>query len=1211
MTADTGFAIKIKTKPKAKKETEKAKDWLGRPSAEGNAAQGPPLTQSVVYVDDDAASVLTASITQSITEKARDGGAVTEGRPSETLAGSEGSTGSISAEVAVDLSLVCLCGRTLKSKGGLTRHQRHCAAGAKLPDVPSEIPANIDVESTDPAAADLRPNKKRKTKKTPEPSEDPLPPDFPTFFADLEQQFRCLNTVHSFCQVQRQMVCTHEGLKRSVKRLSGRKLTLADLGAMRAIAPPLMTLYWAERQELEDGTIREMIDPDDPDNSTYLLVIEFTDARPVRVYGKRKLVDTGGHQIGWKSVSLNEQTAASGKSHAVPTLVDRRNRNFREFMMNFVGMCLEEKTDPVEKVRDLALGAVPTEPNQLHYTNTAFPDSNLPSDLPAVPTSLVALIEDLKKEPFYDGQIVDNGLVVQPHREAEYEDSNNPLSDEIAHALREASGIERLYTHQAQAINAVEEGFNIIVSTSTSSGKSLIYQLPVLRALERDPNVRAMFIFPTKALAQDQKRALLAILTHCPHLQHVLVDTYDGDTSLSDGSRGHIRENANVIFTNPDMLHVAILPGHKQWKGWLENLRFVIVDELHYYSGTFGCHAAMVMRRLRRLCHTYANDDTKFISCSATVANPEEHMSQFFGLAPASIRVISADGSPTGRKLHIIWNPPLKTPSLPSQGRRSALDDTVKLLAHLIHHGVRTICFARVRRMCEILLKELHTHLREHLPHLIPKAMSYRGGYNPADRRLIEQKMFNGELLCIVATNALELGVDIGSLDAVLHLGFPFNLASYRQQSGRAGRRERDSMSVMVCDGDSPLDQFYASRPDELFGAEVETSGVDLGNELVVDAHLQCAAWEWPLAKGADMGFLGDLGVVESLCGRYLRWDDTFKVFFPHAKYTSHPSRQISLRSIDEDHYRVIDVTTHRDIEDVEMSRVPFTLYEGSVFIQQGRSYIVFEVDADKKLAKVRPTTVDYVTANRDFTDVDPIQILETREVVVVAGAEVSSATAADAAEAETPPHEVTQPPPPIANYGLLRLQTTVFGYFKLNPRTKQILEAVDGLENPPITKHRAGFWVDVPHPAVTSLKERGINVEFSVHAAAHALLGLLPTCVVIPTTGQTDIRTDCKHPRAGRFRVPRIIIYDSSSAVPTTHDGMRTPTTTGGGLVYKAFRHIPELLRRAWVVVRECPCEDGCPGCVHRAGCKEGNGALSKKGAGVVLGAFCGEVSR
>ncbi|KAI8816910.1 uncharacterized protein EV422DRAFT_500609, partial [Fimicolochytrium jonesii] len=235
----------------------------------------------------------------------------------------------------------------------------------------------------------------------------------------------------------------------------------------------------------------------------------------------------------------------------------------------------------------------------------------------------------------------------------------------------------------------------------------------------------------------------------------------------------------------------------------------------------------------------------------------------------------------------------------------------------------------------------------------------------------------------------------------------------------------------------------------------------------------------------------------------------------------------------------------------------------GSVFIQQGRSYIVFEVDADKKLAKVRPTTVDYVTANRDFTDVDPIQISETREVV---------------------------PPPTIVNYGLLRLQTTVFGYFKLNPRTKQILEAVDGLENPPITKHRAGFWVDVPHPAVTFLKERGINVEFSVHAAAHALLGLLPTCVVIPTTGQTDIRTDCKHPRAGRFR---------------------TPTTTGGGLVYKAFRHIPELLRRVWVVVRECPCEDGCPGCVHRAGCKEGNEALSKEGARVVLGAFCGEVSR
>ncbi|KAJ3149792.1 hypothetical protein HDU89_003549 [Geranomyces variabilis] len=1160
----------------------------------------------------------------------------------------------------------CPCGRFLKTQGGLKNHTRRCPAAAAPSAAGSELLAD-DQEGEgstppqDPNARSLKRSRSRSSSVKPKVKEQqapevPLPTNFPPFFTALERQFRCLNTVHSFCQVQRQVVCTLQGIRRSVQSLSGAKLTLADLGAMRAVAPSLITLYWTEQMDLREATVREMLDPVDMDNNAHVLVIEFRDARPVQVMGKQRSAGPEFDERTWQPPSLTESIGAAPKSNAIPAIVERRNRNFREFLLNYVAEAAVAQEDPVQKVREQALMAVPSQPGKLWAADGEGTGDQRLDPLPDRPADLVELVAKLRREVWYTDQMPDAAIRVAPARPpTRAPPSAVPLSEDLASAIRTACGIEGLYTHQTEAISALEQGHNVIVSTATSSGKSLIYQLPVLRALETDSQTRAMFIFPTKALAQDQKRALMAILACTDALRSVHVDTYDGDTALAGGDRAYIRENASVIFTNPDMVHLSILPGHKQWSHWLQHLRFVIVDELHYYCGAFASHCAMIMRRLRRICHLLGNDNVKFISCSATVASPRKKMSGFFGLPPETVRVVDVDGAPTGRKLHAIWNPAYKDPRRPSQGRGSPIEDAVRLIAFLMDHGVRVICFAKVRQMCEILTKELQFYLREKHPHLVPRATSYRGGYTREDRREIEGQMFRGELLCIIATNALELGVDIGSLDVVVHLGFPFNHASYRQQSGRAGRRERDSMSVLVCDGDNPLDQHYAVNPSELWDTPIEPTTVELENELILDAHLQCAAFEWPIDLSRDGAFLlphdGDDKAAVDACGKFLRYDTNHRVYFAHPKWTSHPSHAIPIRSIDDDHYRVVDVTTRKTIEEIEAHRVPFTLYEGSIFLHQGSAYLVFEVSAEHKSAKVRPSLADYITRPRDYTDIDPIKTTATLHLTSALVTDVKEflslvpdhkepvplatdrkeplSLATDskdplplATDSKDPLPLVTdsKDPLPLAtdskgplpqwarigrtpaalcvHFGTLRLKTVVFGYFKINPRTKQRLAAVDGLENPPVIKHRTGIWTDVPERAVDCLRALSHDVASSVHAASHAVLSLLPAN---KSAVAADLRAECRHPAATRRRPARIIVYDAHS---DNNSGKREESA---GVLGKAFETFGDVVRRALERVEGCVCESGCPECVHRASCKEANEACSKAGAIVVLRAMCG----
>ena len=1004
---------------------------------------------------------------------------------------------------------------------------------------------------------------------------------WPEHFKYLSQLHRALNLVYTFCCTRKHFATTWDNIKGAVEGHIKRTLLEEDVAQVKALVPKAINFAYVDEEHLlvtlmseEDGVkggraehFRSLQEDesgptDKSGDAKELLLFEFIDGDL-----KRQVIDPKTGQPTKATNKLRNENLKMPvfSQKSMLKLIEKRNVKFTSAINAFLNQCAEKEEDAVQKILELKQDYIPY-PSTSRQDTPAPEIADLPKSIPKDRESIPEIVKQISELEWYTHQIVPDGHRVFDPQPAIYGDLSFQLSQNLVNALYNCKGITQLYSHQAEAINNLQHGHHVIVSTSTSSGKSLIYQVPMLHQLEKDPESRGMYIFPTKALAQDQRRSMKELLKYIPGLENTIVETFDGDTPMRE--RNQIRDEGRIIFTNPDMLHITILPQESGWRTFLQNLKYVVVDELHVYNGLFGAHVAFIMRRLRRICAAVGNRKVKFISCSATVANPEEHMKTIFGVD--SVRLTDFDGSPSGRKEFICWNTPYKDPGDPSSGRGDTFAETARLICQLILRGVRTIAFCRVRKQCEVLLAAVKAEfIALERPECAALVMGYRGGYSAQDRRRIESEMFGGKLMGIIATTALELGVDIGSLDAVVTMGFPYTIANLRQQSGRAGRRNRDSLSVLVGDCFA-VDQYYMQNPDEIFTKPNCELQVDLTNELVVEGHIQCAAYEMPIKPDEDSTYLGKM--LPEICSDRLTYDP-LGFYHCNERFRPLPSRCVAIRDTEDEHYAVIDITHGRNVvlEEVEASRAFFTLYDGGIFLHQGRTYMVKEFSPERKMARVQLVKVDWTTQQRDYTDVDPI---ETEQVRRVSNESLTR-----------------------AYFGRIKIHAVVFGFFKIDQK-RRILDAV-AVDNPPVIIHSKGLWLDVPKFALQILLQKRLNLAAGIHAAEHAVMSLMPQFVV---SMPGDVRTECKNAlkefakkETQRKRPARLTFYDAKGGA------------AGSGIAAKAFEFIDSLLERAVKRVSTCHCLEGCTECICDERCKEKNMIMSKAGAEVILKSLLG----
>ncbi|EJD05721.1 DEAD/H helicase [Fomitiporia mediterranea MF3/22] len=1009
--------------------------------------------------------------------------------------------------------------------------------------------------------------------------------NWPEYFVELYKVFKALNTVLAFCSSRKHLAITFPVVRSSVEALL--KKQLEKVVELKALLPDLIRFAYIPRDQLRInaesqgeadkkskgrggspdysaftvGSSSAGFSHATPHEDEHVLVLDFAAAKGT---GKKPDAPAFAYQL-----------APSLSPAAVKKLIEKRNQRF-EHSVNELLDATPDSDNPAYLIQSAARDHIPVNPNVIKEEDVSETGRTKEVPGPTDRDSIDTILQEIMASEWYKDQIVDRRVFHE--KEGRLGTLAVPVSNSIMQALRSSRKISSFYSHQATAIDAIREGKNVIVSTSTASGKSVIYQVPMLRFLEEDPNAKALYIYPTKALAQDQRVALEQLLWSCEGLEHVKVANYDGDTPMEQ-REGSIRTSSSVIFTNFDMLHASILPHEENWRQFFKALKLVAVDELHYYSGVFGTHVAYIIRRLRRICAAVGNRRIRFVSCSATISNPFQHMKSIFGVD--NIEVITDDGAPSGRKDFLIWNPPPNDPMDPTLGRHSTLVESTSLMRFLMKKGVRTILFCKYRKMCELAMKTLRQDLSAEGRHdILKRVMAYRGGdvsnlvYQPAkfmykltstnvigysqkDRRKIEHEAFSGNLLGIVATNALELGVDIGALDAVIMLGFPLGIASMRQQAGRAGRRARDALAVLVADS-LPLDQYYVQNPNDLFDSNVDDLLIDLDSKVIIEAHLHCAAFEMPLTE-EDSAYFGPR--LDKICQASLTRDKD-GWYHPNPKFLPYPSKHVSIRGIQEDIYTVIDTTdvsqggSAKLLEEIEVSRAMFEAFEGAVFMHQGMTYIVTEVSHDSRIAKIIRADVNWTTKPRDFTNIDALKTTRIREIK---GSTIR------------------------AYYGSIELKTVVFGYFKI--RNNVILDTV-GLEMPPFERNTTGFWIDLPKSTLEILRRKGINAAEAIHSAEHAFLNRFPM--------SADVGTECK------VAVKEYNAADSKRKRPAS-------AGTQGAIAAKAFDHVSDLMHDAFETVESCDCGDGCDKCIRSAFCREHNLVYSRIGAQIVIRGILG----
>ncbi len=695
---------------------------------------------------------------------------------------------------------------------------------------------------------------------------------------------------------------------------------------------------------------------------------------------------------------------------------------------------------------------------------------------------------------------------------------------ECVQSLLRRQNIHQFYTHQASAVDAVAGGRDVVIVTPTASGKTLCYNVSVAADLLARPSGRAMYLFPTKALAQDQLNTLRQ-WAECGQLKGVLFPaTYDGDTP--GHNRTKIRNSASVVLTNPDMLHVGILPYHAKWHAMLRNLRYIVLDEIHAYRGIFGSHVAGVLRRLLRLCEHYGSSP-RIICCSATIANPVELAE---GLTGRPMTLIDNDGAPRGRKYFVLWNPPVVGEG--NVSRRSANVEAVELLGELVRRRAQTIVFTRARVVAELIYK----YAREYLQHdgdLASRIRPYRGGYLPAERRQIEQELFSGRLLAVSSTNALELGIDVGSLDAAILVGFPGTICSTWQQAGRAGRSSQDSLVVLVGHNE-PVDQYLMRHPEYLFAASAEHAVIDPRNPHILAGQLSCACFEKPLT-GDDEGMFGPLtlpvadicvedGQMRSIDGRYYWASGEF------------PARGVNLRTISPDTYAIANAARgNRVIGQVDGASAPELVYPNAVYLHEGDTYLVRRLDIEAKIATVEPCQVDYYT--------QPV---------------ISNSCRLDE-PSERKVHLAGH-----LQYGPADVTWQTIGFRRIKYYTMEMLGQTE-LDLPAQTLSTAATaWVvaDEARLAVSRAGCKPIEALLGMRNLMLATLPALAMCDRRDISGLVD---------SSNLAGPAVVVYDRY--------------TGGLGFAQIGYELLDTWLEMCRGIVAECPCSGGCPSCVGLAG--------------------------
>ena len=745
-----------------------------------------------------------------------------------------------------------------------------------------------------------------------------------------------------------------------------------------------------------------------------------------------------------------------------------------------------------------------------------------------------------------------------PAREAQWAEFPGWVHTNLIAAYA-AKGIRRLYTHQAAGADAAHAGKNVVVVTPTASGKTLCYNLPVLNAILENPDTRALYLFPTKALAQDQLAELYDLNQRLENSFGVF--TYDGDTP-SD-ARKAIREKGHIVLSNPDMLHTGILPHHTRWTRLFENLRFIVLDELHTYRGVFGSHLCNVLRRLRRIARFYGCDP-QFICSSATIANPRELASR---LLETEVELTDANGAPAAAKTFVFYNPPVVNRALGI--RRSYINESARVARQFLEQNLQTIVFANSRLHTELLL----AYLRQANPQPPGRAETirgYRGGYLPNERREIERGLRGGRIRGVVSTSALELGIDVGSLDAVVMAGYPGTIAATWQRAGRAGRREGNSCAVLVASS-SPLDQFIVRHPDYFFGSSPEHAHIQPDNLEILVNHLKCAAFELPIAPEERFGDVD----VPDLCGRLA--NAGFLHFAGnryHWTHEAYPADTVSLRAVTSDNFVIVDITGEPNvIAEVDFSSALTTVHEKAIYLHDGAQYHVEHLDFKERKAYVKQVDVDYYTDAIRYTQVRVLEIAATaRDEPVAEGHHFVPATDSH-------------------SHGDVLVRSQVVGFKKLKFFTNENIGA-GNLQLPENEMHTTAYWITLKHALLDSLPYSISERQSGMFGLLHALESVATLLLMCDrrdlgvAIGERSPGTDSAATmseffphtlaNAARLKVPEF--FEPNLYLYDAYPG-------GIGFSEPLFRAHGLLMKQTRELISSCGCEQGCPSCVGPAG--------------------------